>query len=64
MKFLLFTLGCKVNTYESDAVRELFLSEGWKETTEREEVDLVVINTCTVTGTALSAPASARRSTS
>lgn len=52
MKFLLFTLGCKVNTYESDAVRELFLSEGWKETTEREEADLVVINTCTVTGTA------------
>ncbi|MDY0345127.1 MAG: tRNA (N(6)-L-threonylcarbamoyladenosine(37)-C(2))-methylthiotransferase MtaB [Bacilli bacterium] len=52
MNFTIFTLGCKVNTYESDAVRELFLSEGWLEAKENENVDLVVINTCTVTGTA------------
>lgn len=52
MVFLLFTLGCKVNTYESDAVRELFLAEGWSEAKDREEADLVVINTCTVTGMA------------
>lgn len=52
MNFLLFTLGCKVNAYESDAVRELFLSQGWREARSGDEVELVVINTCTVTGTA------------
>jgi threonylcarbamoyladenosine tRNA methylthiotransferase MtaB len=52
MLFTIFTLGCKVNTYESDAVRELFLTEGWREAQDEQIPDLVVINTCTVTGMA------------
>ena len=52
MLFTLFTLGCKVNTYESDAIRELFFAEGWVESKAGEIPDLVVINTCTVTSTA------------
>ncbi|MFA7378782.1 MAG: tRNA (N(6)-L-threonylcarbamoyladenosine(37)-C(2))-methylthiotransferase MtaB [Bacilli bacterium] len=52
MLFTIFTLGCKVNTYESDAVRELFLAEGWCEAKDDQIPDLVVINTCTVTGMA------------
>lgn len=49
MKFLLLTLGCKVNTYESDATRELFLFEGYQEVENDEIPDIVVINTCAVT---------------
>lgn len=52
MLFTIFTLGCKVNTYESDAIRELFLREHWVEAKENETPDIVVINTCTVTGMA------------
>ncbi|MFA5421563.1 MAG: tRNA (N(6)-L-threonylcarbamoyladenosine(37)-C(2))-methylthiotransferase MtaB [Bacilli bacterium] len=52
MLFTIFTLGCKVNTYESDAVRELFLKEKWREAKVGETPDLVIVNTCTVTGMA------------
>lgn len=50
MKFSVVTLGCKVNTYESNVVRDNFLNEGYIETDEN--ADVVVINTCTVTDTA------------
>lgn len=49
MKFLLLTLGCKVNTYESDALRELFLKEGFEEVLKDEEPDIITLNTCAVT---------------
>jgi len=52
MRFSIFTLGCKVNTYESDAVRELLLEEKWIEGGSGEKVDVVIINTCVVTSTA------------
>ena len=41
------TLGCKVNQYDSDAMRSLFLSRGY--TTAEEDADIYVINTCSVT---------------
>ena len=50
MKFLIVTLGCKVNAYESNVVRDLFLNENYIEV--EENADIVVINTCTVTDTA------------
>ena len=50
MKFLIVTLGCKVNTYESNFVRDLFINRGYIEVSE--DADIVVINTCTVTDTA------------
>ena len=42
------TLGCKVNQYDSDAMRSLFLRRGY-EAAEGEDADVYVINTCSVT---------------
>lgn len=50
MKFLIVTLGCKVNTYESNVMRDALLNESYKEV--EENADIVIINTCTVTDTA------------
>lgn len=43
------TLGCKVNQYETQAIRENFLKCDYNEVTHGEAVDVCVINTCTVT---------------
>ena len=48
--FLIKTLGCKVNSYESEFVRNLLLNEGYKEI--EENADICLVNTCTVTNTA------------
>ena len=50
MNFKLITLGCKVNFYESNALREMFLEAGFSE--NDKEPDVVVINTCSVTAVA------------
>lgn len=47
----LVTLGCKVNQYETQLVREALLQSGYREANERESADLCVVNTCTVTNT-------------
>lgn len=49
IKFI--TLGCKVNQYETQAIREGFLNYGFKETVF-DKADLFVINSCIVTGQA------------
>jgi len=51
-KVWFYTLGCRVNQYETDAVRELFLSEGYEETQDARKADVCVVNTCTVTAEA------------
>lgn len=51
MKFKIITLGCKVNTYESNAIADMFVNDGYVETKEND-ADIFVINTCTVTNTA------------
>ena len=43
------TLGCKVNTYESEAVMEQFVKGGYSRVDFSEEADVYIINTCTVT---------------
>ncbi|MCB2292561.1 tRNA (N(6)-L-threonylcarbamoyladenosine(37)-C(2))-methylthiotransferase MtaB [Clostridium algoriphilum] len=49
MKVAITTLGCRVNQYESEAMVEKFIKDGY-EVTEYDEVsDVYVINTCTVT---------------
>ncbi len=48
--FYIKTLGCKVNSYESEFIRNLLLNEGYKEVLEN--ADICIINTCTVTNTA------------
>lgn len=51
MKVKFITLGCKVNQYESEAMLELLLREGFQEAADGEEADVVVVNSCTVTAT-------------
>lgn len=46
------TLGCKVNQYETEAMRELFLADGYQEVAPEEGADVYVVNTCTVTNVA------------
>ena len=48
-RFFIKTLGCKVNQYESQAVRELLLDTGFKECLAKETADIYILNTCTVT---------------
>ena len=47
----LVTLGCKVNQYETQFVKEALLANGYREAGEDEPADLCVVNTCTVTTT-------------
>ena len=51
MKVALTTLGCKVNHYETEAMRELFVQDGWEIVEFSDLADVYVINTCTVTQT-------------
>jgi len=50
--FILKTLGCKVNQYESQVIRERLTSCGLREARAGEQPALCVINTCSVTGRA------------
>ena len=50
MKIAFHTLGCKVNQYESQALKEKFIKKGYQIVGEDEFADVYVINTCTVTG--------------
>lgn len=43
------TLGCKVNQYETEFVREALLGIGYRDAAAGEPADLCVVNTCTVT---------------
>ena len=49
MDFNILTLGCKVNQYESQAMREDLLRHGYVLSEDREKADITIINTCTVT---------------
>ncbi|MCX5715808.1 MAG: tRNA (N(6)-L-threonylcarbamoyladenosine(37)-C(2))-methylthiotransferase MtaB [Candidatus Omnitrophica bacterium] len=49
MKVTFKTLGCKVNQYETQLMREQFTASGFKEPARDEQPDVYVINTCTVT---------------
>ncbi len=47
MKFAFYTLGCKVNRFESQALLQLAQSRGHEITTQ--DADVCIVNTCTVT---------------
>jgi len=49
MKIAFFTLGCKVNQYETQCLREKFAKLGHNIVNENADFDAVVINSCTVT---------------
>lgn len=48
----LVTLGCRVNQYETQLVKEALERIGYREAAEEESADLCVVNTCTVTNNA------------
>ena len=43
------TLGCKVNSYESELIGEALKTDDWQLVANTAEADLYLINTCTVT---------------
>ncbi|MGL5086894.1 MAG: tRNA (N(6)-L-threonylcarbamoyladenosine(37)-C(2))-methylthiotransferase MtaB [Clostridium sp.] len=49
MRVAFATLGCRVNQYESEAMVEKFIREGYRVVDFTQESDVYVINTCTVT---------------
>lgn len=49
MKIAFYTLGCKVNQYETQSLREEFIKQGFLPVSEDEDFDALVINSCTVT---------------
>lgn len=48
-KVSFITLGCKVNQYDSDAMRTLFMRNGYAQAGENDDADVYVVNTCSVT---------------
>lgn len=51
--FFALTLGCKINQYETEAVREAWLARGWREAAEPADADVLLINSCAVTARAV-----------
>jgi len=51
MKVAFYTLGCKVNSYETEALMELFLAKKYDVVNFDEYSDIYVINSCMVTNT-------------
>ena len=49
MKVALFTIGCKVNQYETEAIAEKLEAFGFERVDFSEQADIYIINTCTVT---------------
>ena len=49
MKYLISTLGCKVNQYETQAMETILLSRGHRPAAPGETADAVIVNTCAVT---------------
>ena len=49
MRAAFYTLGCKVNQYETEAVAQEFMRHGYLLVSEDEEADVYVVNSCSVT---------------
>lgn len=45
----IYTLGCKTNQYESNAIAQKFMESGYKLVEFEEKADVYIVNTCTVT---------------
>ena len=52
MKYIIYTLGCKVNQYETQAMETILAERGHEPVSEGETADLVIVNTCAVTAEA------------
>lgn len=52
MKVAFHTLGCKVNQYETEAIKMQFINNGYEVISDKEFSDIYIINTCSVTSLA------------
>lgn len=52
MKACVLTLGCKVNAYESEMIKESLKNNGYEIVEQESAADVIIINTCTVTNQA------------
>ena len=52
MKFNILTFGCKVNSYESEFMKEQLLKSNYVYVDDYKISDIVIVNTCSVTNTA------------
>jgi len=50
-KAAFLTLGCRVNQYETQAMKEIFINNGYEICQYNEKADVYVVNSCTVTAT-------------
>ncbi len=48
----LYNLGCKVNSYEMEVMRQMFREKGYRIVSFDEKADIYIVNTCTVTNIA------------
>lgn len=51
MRIAFYTLGCKVNQYETQILTQLFAADGYDIVSHNDAADVYVINSCTVTAT-------------
>ncbi len=51
-KAALHNLGCKVNSYETEAMQQMLEQAGYEIVPFQEQADVYIINTCTVTNVA------------
>lgn len=47
-----YTLGCKVNQYETESIKNQLLTKGYTETAFEEKAEIYIVNSCTVTSVA------------
>jgi len=48
--FSITTLGCKLNQYESECIRQTLVKNGWVFREQGQAASIIIVNTCTVTG--------------
>ena len=51
-KVAFYTLGCKLNQYETAVISEIFLNHGFEIVDFNQAADIYVVNSCTVTNRA------------
>ena len=52
MRVFIYTLGCRLNQCESEAIADSFKANGWDVVKESKEAELIIVNTCAVTSKA------------
>ncbi len=52
MRVFIYTLGCRLNQCESEAIADSFKANGWNVVKESKDAELIIVNTCAVTSKA------------